>query len=151
MQDRISLMSNKLDRSSFENFLTSLGFASDFITILSELGKIPESAGKAAAGYSGFMTIMSGADFAMNYSNRSTAEKTIAGMDVVVNFVATKGGLPGAGISLMYNSTKLMAPYIFQGINEYTKQSMKTFYNAQAQAQNPVLSIYYHLIYGKLF
>jgi hypothetical protein len=121
-------MADKFDYSSPEAFLASLGFGGAALGII---GDILDSSALGTAG-----KIVGAAPAALetvnhikNWSNYSTAEKGLAGIDTVVNLGGLFGGLPGAGISIMYSAAKAGAPYAYLGIRAINQNALKTAYN----------------------
>jgi RHS repeat-associated protein len=128
MHEMSKNMADKFDYSSPEAFLASLGFAS------ATLGIISDAIGSEALGTTGtiigLLPAGSGAvKHIKDWTNYSTAEKALAGIDTVINLGGFFGGLPGAGISIVYSVTKSGAPYVYQGIRAMNQSALKTVYN----------------------
>jgi RHS repeat-associated protein len=121
-------MADEFDYSSPEAFLASLGFGSAALGIISDV--IGSEALGTAGNIIGLLPAgVETANHIKNWTNYSTSEKILAGIDTVVNLGGFFGGLPGAGISIVYNATKSGAPYVYQGIRAMNQDFLKPVYN----------------------
>jgi hypothetical protein len=105
-----------------------LGFGIDLLSVLDELGKIPAPVAKSGLLLSIGMTVALGIEHGKNLGNYTSGERAIAGADMVISLVGF-AGLPGAGISIMYNVTKGAAPYGYYGIRAMNQSVLRPAYN----------------------